>query len=210
MYPLMYLLILQELINSDKPQLHYEAKIYQILQGNPGIPQIYWFGVEGDYTVLIMAIMGPNLEQLFEFCEDNFSLKTVLQIATQLISRLEYLHSKNFVHRDMKPENILIGQGKKASTFYLIDFGLTKRFLCPKSGTHIPFKEAKGIVGTARYLSINGHKGNEHSRRDDLESLGIILIYFMRRGHLPWDVPRPDELNVESKDFQTQHLLMQQ
>ena len=75
----------------------------------------------------------------------------------QVLDRLEYLHSKNFVHRDMKPENILIGQGKKAGTFYLIDFGLTKRYLCPKSGGHIPFKENKGMIGTAKYLSLNGH-----------------------------------------------------
>ena len=74
-----------------------------------GIPTVYWFGVEGDYTVLIMAILGPNLQQLFDFCEHNFSLKTVLTIAIQMIQRLEYLHSKNFVHRDMKPENIVIG-----------------------------------------------------------------------------------------------------
>mmetsp|Transcript_6139 Transcript_6139/g.8248 ORF Transcript_6139/g.8248 Transcript_6139/m.8248 type:complete len:152 (+) Transcript_6139:263-718(+) len=147
-----------------------------------------------------MAIMGPNLEQLFEFCDYNFSLKTVLLIAIQMVCRLEYLHSKNFVHRDMKPENILIGQGKKATTFYLIDFGLAKRYLCPKTGTHIPFKENKGIIGTTKYLSLNGHKGNEHSRRDDLESLGIILLYFMRKGHLPWDVPRPDSKNVDAKD----------
>ena len=75
----------------------------------------------------------------------------------QLVMRLEYLHSKNFVHRDMKPENILIGQGKKSSTFYLIDFGLTKRYLCPKTGVHIPFKEQKGIIGTTKYLSLSGH-----------------------------------------------------
>ena len=118
----------------------------------------------------------------------------------QLVMRLEYLHSKNFVHRDMKPENILIGQGKKSSTFYLIDFGLTKRYLCPKTGVHIPFKEQKGIIGTTKYLSLSGHKGNEHSRRDDLESLGIILLYFMRRGHLPWDVKRPDAKNVDARD----------
>ena len=150
--------------------------------------------------MLIMAIMGPNLEQLFTFCEDNFSLKTVLTMAMQLISRLEYLHSKNFVHRDLKPENIVIGQGKKSNTFYIIDFGLAKRFLCPKTGVHIPFKEEKGIIGTTKYLSLSGHKGNEHSRRDDLESIGIILIYFMRNGLLPWDIMQPDDCNVDAKD----------
>ena len=100
----------------------------------------------------------------------------------------------------MKPENILIGQGKKTNTFYLIDFGLAKRYLCPKTGTHIPFKANKGTIGTLKYLSLSAHKGNEHSRRDDLESLGIILIYFLRRGNLPWDVEGPEKLNLDAKD----------
>lgn len=170
------------------------------MQGSPGIPVVHWFGVEGDFTVLIMAIMGPNLQQLFEFCDYQFSLKTILNIGMQVVMRLEYLHSKNFIHRDMKPENILIGQGKKSNTFYLIDFGLVKRFLCPKTGKHIPFKEDKGMIGTAKFLSLNGHKGNEHSRRDDCEALGIILLYFLRRGDLPWNIARPDDLNVDAKD----------
>ena len=82
----------------------------------------------------------------------------------------------------------------------MIDYGLAKRFLCPKTGTHIPYKENKGIIGTAKYLSLSGHQGNEHSRRDDLESLGIILIYFLRKGRLPWDLPRPTEFKVDAKD----------
>ena len=96
-----------------------------------------------------------------------------------MINRLEWLHSKNFLHRDLKPENILIGQGKKSNIAFLIDFGLAKRFLCPKTGKHIPFRSNKGIVGTAKYLSLSAHFGNEHSRRDDLEALCIILIYFL-------------------------------
>ena len=84
--------------------------------------------------------------------------------------------------------------------FYLIDFGLAKRFLCPKTGTHIPFKENKGVIGTPKFLSLNCHKGNEHSRKDDLESLGIILIYFLRRGNLPWDLPMPSERIVDIQD----------
>jgi len=92
----------------------------------------------------------------------------------------------------------------------LIDFGLVKRFLCPKTGQHIPFKQEKGVIGTAKYLSINAHRGNEHSRRDDLEALGFILLYFLRRGSLPWDVPQPKDLNVDAKDpnaYQNQLLM---
>mmetsp|Transcript_6088 Transcript_6088/g.7291 ORF Transcript_6088/g.7291 Transcript_6088/m.7291 type:complete len:154 (-) Transcript_6088:1021-1482(-) len=134
-----------------------------------------------------------SVREMFEESEARF-------FVAEVVLAIEYIHSLNVIYRDMKPENILIGQGKKATTFYLIDFGLAKRYLCPKTGTHIPFKENKGIIGTTKYLSLNGHKGNEHSRRDDLESLGIILLYFMRKGHLPWDVPRPDSKNVDAKD----------
>ena len=150
---------------------------------------VYWFGVEGDYNCLIMGILGPNLEQLFDFCERSFSIGTVLNLGLQMLNRLEWLHSKNFVHRDLKPENILIGQGKKSNLCYLIDLGLAKRYLCPKTGNHIPFRSDKGIVGTSKYMSLSAHLGNEHSRRDDLEALCIILIYFLSGGKLPWDIP---------------------
>jgi len=101
-----------------------------------------------------MSILGPNIQELFEFCEDQFTLKTIILIILQIINRIEWLHSKGFVHRDLKPENILIGQGKKATIVYLIDLGLAKRYLCPKTGKHIEFKEDKGVVGTTKYLSL--------------------------------------------------------
>ncbi len=104
------------------------------------------------------------------------------------------MHSKNFVHRDMKPENILIGQGKKANIVHLIDFGLSKRFISPCTGKHVPLTQKNGCVGTIRFLSQNAHSGFEHARRDDMESLGLILIYFMQKGKLPWSsVPHPDD-----------------
>lgn len=135
--------------------------------------------------MLIMDLLGPSLEDLFNFCGCKFSLKTTLMIADQMLTRLEYVHSKNYIHRDIKPENFLIGLGKRSNQIFLIDFGLAKRFRDPKTHQHIPYKENRHLTGTARYASINAHLGIEQSRRDDLEGVGYVLIYFVK-GKLPW------------------------
>jgi serine/threonine protein kinase len=106
-------------------------------------------------------------------------------LADQMISRVEFMHQQNFLHRDMKPDNFLMGLNSRRAQVYMIDFGLSKRYKDPKTGLHIPYKDTKSLTGTARYASVNVHCGVEQARRDDLESIGYIILYFLK-GNLPW------------------------
>lgn len=133
-----------------------------------------------------MDLLGNNLEDLFNYCERKFSLKTVLVIAYELMCRIEAIHCRgHLVHRDIKPENFLIGRGRDRHTVYLIDFGLSKQYCSPQTGRHIPLRTGYSLTGTARYASIHAHEGLELSRRDDLISIGYVLVYFLK-GRLPW------------------------
>lgn len=167
------------------PQLLYEAKVYNILDGGAGIANIRWRGVDGENNALVLDLLGPSLEDLFVYCGRKFSLKSVLMLADQMLTRIEYVHSKGYLHRDVKPDNFLMGLGRKATQVYLIDFGLAKRYRDTGTHRHIPYRENKNLTGTARYASCNTHSGVEQSRRDDLESLGYVLLYFLK-GSLPW------------------------
>ena len=184
------------------PQLKTESKIYQsLLKINAddisgvktftqdevqGVPKFYGAGELSDSYYLITDFLGPNLLELFEYCGmHKFTISTVCLIALQMLNRIENLHKHNYIHRDIKPENFLIGMQEKANIIYLIDFGLSKRFKNPKTHQHIPYREDRTLTGTARYVSINTHLGIEQSRRDDLESIGYLLVYFLK-GVLPW------------------------
>ncbi|KAG6582742.1 Casein kinase 1-like protein 11, partial [Cucurbita argyrosperma subsp. sororia] len=174
-----------ESAKTKHPQLHYESKLYMLLQGGTGVPHLKWFGVEGDYNVMVIDLLGPSLEDLFNYCNRKLSLKSVLMLADQLLNRVEYMHSRGFLHRDIKPDNFLMGLGRKANQVYIIDYGLAKKYRDLQTHKHIPYRENKNLTGTARYASVNTHLGVEQSRRDDLESLGYVLMYFLR-GSLPW------------------------
>ena len=115
---------------------------------------VHWFGTEGAYKVLVMDRLGKSLEQLFTQCGRTFSLKTTLMLADQMIGRVEYVHNKNFIHRDIKPDNFLMGIGRHCNKLFLIDFGLAKKFRDNRTRQHIAYREDKNLTGTARWLAV--------------------------------------------------------
>ncbi|CAG9864265.1 unnamed protein product [Phyllotreta striolata] len=155
--------IKMEPMKSKAPQLHLEYRFYKLLGSREGVPDVYYFGPCGKYNALVMELLGPSLEDLFDM--------------------------------DIKPENFLIGRSglKKDKIIHIIDFGLAKEYIELETNKHIPYREHKSLTGTARYMSINTHLGKEQSRRDDLEALGHMLMYFLR-GSLPWQGLKADTL----------------
>ncbi|KIM87966.1 hypothetical protein PILCRDRAFT_3674 [Piloderma croceum F 1598] len=165
-----------ESIDTEFPQLQHEYRVYKNIAGGIGIPSIRWFGTEGDYNTLVLERLGPSLEDIFNRFDRKFSLKTVLLLADQMISRIEYVHSCHFIHGDIKPANFLMGANDYDHQVYIIDFGLAKRYRDPNTHLHIPYKENCPPVGTTPYISINNHLGVEQSCCDDLESLAYVLL----------------------------------
>lgn len=164
--------------------LETESKYLAYLKGF-GIPEIKYFGHSEKYHILIETLLDRSLENLFSESHGNFNLKDISMIGIQVLDRLEYIHSKNIIHRDIKPDNFVIGKNNNKNIIYMIDFGLAKKYRNSETLEHIPYRMTKRLTGTARFASVNALKGGEQSRKDDLESLTYMLLYFLR-GSLPW------------------------
>ena len=163
--------------------LKNEAEVLNYLKV-PQIPTIVSYGYSGKYNILIMQLLDKSLEDLLTIYK-KFSIKTICMLACQMITILENIHTKHIIHRDIKPDNFVMGKDENSKFVYLLDFGLAKKFRSSKTLIQLKLINKKRLTGTARYASINASKGYEQSRRDDLEGLSYVLLY-LARGNLPW------------------------
>ena len=170
--------------NKQTTFLEQETFILYNLKG-PGIPEVKAFGKNKRYNILVQTLLGKTLYDIFDSNKKKFNVKDICNIGIQILERLEFVHSKNYIHRDIKPQNFLIGKEiKDENIIYLIDFGLAKKYRSAR-GNHVKFSIKSRVTGTPRFSSLNAMRGVEQSRRDDLESLCYIIIYFFN-GFLPW------------------------
>jgi len=174
--------------SKSAPQLFREVEVIKSLRENAspqGVVECLYFGKEDKFNCMVMEILGKSLEDHVQACGGKLSPKTTTLIAEQVLQRIEYFHSKKIVHRDIKPENFMFGIKNRVHHVYIIDFGLSKLYWDATRNSHAVQKTGLSLTGTARYASINAHKGVEQSRRDDLEAIGHMFLYFLR-GALPW------------------------
>ena len=177
-----YVAIKIEPIENELKLLKNESQIYQYLNNNEGIPNVKWFGKDNINYYMVINLLGHSL-QTIKNKYNKFSLNLILQIGIQIINILKTIHSNGLVHRDIKPDNFLFGLNNESKLIYIIDFGFCKSYI--KDEKHISQKQTKNLIGSYTYASVNAHNFIELSRRDDLESLGYLLLYFYF-GTLPW------------------------
>jgi serine/threonine protein kinase len=173
-----------------KAEFNIYKKILNKIQEPIGIPNVYTYIETTDYNILVMDLLGISLEAKFNESNRKFNLSTIYAIAVDMVNIISFVHSKGFLHRDIKPNNFLFSNTLPHDKLYIMDFGLSKQYIQDRS--HIDIKFDRNLIGTARYASLNIHWGIEPSRRDDLESIGYILIYLLK-GKLPWQGLKGDK-----------------
>ena len=178
-----------EPISNNLKLLKNESVIYQYLVGTTGIPNVKWFGKDTTNYYMVLNLLGDSLQTLINN-KKVFSLKLVLQVGLQIIFTLKSIHEKDLVHRDIKPDNFLLGNKKQ---IYIIDFGF-----CKSLANITNVKKTTGLIGSLTYASLNAHNYTELSYRDDLESLGYMLIYFYQ-GFLDWQKTEDIKLIIQMK-----------
>ena len=194
-----YFAIKMEYKTKEQGLLEIEATIMTYLKG-PYIPYIKSYGYSGNYNVLVMQLLEKSLEDLFNKYK-KFSIKTTSLLGHQMVTILQYIHDRHIIHRDIKPDNFVMGAEEHNDRLYLLDFGLAKKYRSSRTLVQYPYIKKKKLTGTARYASIHALEAYEQSRRDDLESVGYVLMYFLR-GELPWQ-----GLRVKSKEDRYRKIL---
>jgi serine/threonine protein kinase len=164
--------------------LKNEAYMYRQLSDMTGIPTMRSFGVEDKYTYLVMDLLGGTLEELLQTHGGKMPLRMAIIIGLQMMKRVEELHKRGIIHRDIKPDNFLFGRDSTKSVLHIVDFGLAKYYV-DSNKKHIERRTGRKMTGTSRYVSVNIHNGITPSRRDDVESVGYIMLYLLD-GVLPW------------------------
>ena len=176
-----------KLENTKKGYYILDKEIYLMIHlYGPRIPYAKSFGQCGYYNVLVMELLGKSLEDIkLMLPSKKMTIPCVCKLSYQMLQILEHIHRKSFLHRDVKPDNFIMGIGPNSHLLYMIDFGFAKTYRDPTTLAHHPMQKGAGITGTARFASINTLSGYTQSRRDDLESLGYVIVY-IAKGTLPW------------------------
>ena len=194
----------EERKKNKKTKLQLELKIYNILHKNnvQHIPDVLNFCTSRKYHFLHLELLGKSLDDVFKYCEKKFDIGSALKLGVDMIDIMKELHKSGIIHRDIKPGNFMMGK-KDTSKLYIMDFGLSRRYM--KDGVHIKHSTGNSPMGTPRYISINVHLGFEPSRRDDMESIGYLLIYFLN-GSLPWQGMKTDNKTKQIDKIKTKKM----